>query len=146
MAIRRGGQQTIHDQVILASAGTYETFRQQGFLVSVNLTGKQCHNVGGGNFPDVVVWRPGGDFGRTEIIEEVETCDTVTDQEAVEWARYSQFGTTFYLIVPRECLDKAIEIVARLRIRVDAVEGYYFDHQNRIKFITRQPHQKGARG
>lgn len=145
MAVRRGEQQTVHDQVILASAETYESFRRRGFLVSVNLTGKQCHNIGGGNFPDVVVWRTGGEFGRTEIIEEVETCDTVNDQESKEWARYAAFGVTFYLIVPQECMEQAEEIVTRLGIRVDAIEGYYFDHQQHIKFLVRQPHKHGSR-
>jgi hypothetical protein len=145
MAIRHGQSQTEHDQVILASAETYEKFRRKGFLVSVNLTGKPCHNIGGGNFPDLVVWRTGGENGRTAIIEEVETNETVNDQEAKEWERYSHFGATFYLIVPKDCMDQAEEIVKRLRIGVDAVEGYYFDYHGEVKFVTRQPHQHGER-
>ncbi|MFA6553611.1 MAG: hypothetical protein WCT27_04240 [Patescibacteria group bacterium] len=145
MAIRHGQPLIEHDQVILASAATYEKFRSKGFLVSVNLTGKPVHNIGGSNFPDVIVWRTGGDFGKTEIIEEIETSETVTDQEAKEWDKYSRFGATFYLIVPKDSMDRAEEIVKRLGIKVDAIEGYYFDYHSQVKFITRQPHKHGER-
>ncbi len=142
MAIRRGQSQIEHDQVILASAATYDSFRRRGFYVSVNLTGKQCHNVGGGNFPDLVVWRTGGDYGRTAIIEEVETSETVNELEAKEWERYTHFGASFFLIVPKDFMDRAEEIVSRMNIKVDAIEGYYFDYHGEVKFVTQQPHKK----
>lgn len=130
---KRYASQKEHDTVIMAAAAAYEHWKMAGFKVSVNPDGQQNHNVGGGNFPDVVVWKPDGDFGRTIIIEEVETAETVTDKEANEWARYARFGAHFYLIVPKDRVEAAKDIVKRKKIEVDHFEAYWFEG-DQVKF------------
>lgn len=128
-----------HDEVVLASAKTYEPYKSRGYFVSVNLTGHPCRSVGPNAFPDVVVWQPGGDYGRTKVIEEIETAETVNLKESAEWKRYAKLKTNFILVVPRDCLDKARNIISQRRIRVFDIHGYYYDENGEIKFCSRLP-------
>lgn len=135
MAIRYHTQAE-HDQVIMASALTYEHLKGNGYMVSVNPDGHQNHDVGAGNFPDLVIWKTGGEVGYSLIIEEVETAESVTDHESLEWERYARFGARFFLIVPKEWVDTAKEIIKRRGISVDQVEAYWFEG-GQVKFATR---------
>jgi hypothetical protein len=132
----RGENQLEHDQVIMASALTYERWKEKGYLVSTNPDGHQNHNIGNGIFPDLVVWKPDGEFGQTVIIEEVETADTINDRKAKEWKKLQRWHASFFLIVPRECVILAREVVKRNKVDVDEIEAYWIENEQ-VKFATR---------
>jgi hypothetical protein len=125
-----------HDQVVMASAATYEHLKKAGYLVSVNPNGQQNHDIGGGIFPDVVIWRPGGENGHSLIIEEIETAETIRDKDALEWARYARLGITFYLVVPRQLVEQTRQLLSAHRITVNRLEAYWIEN-GQVKFDTR---------
>lgn len=126
-----------HDQVVLASAATYENLKAKGYIVSVNPDGVQNHDIGGDNYPDVVVWKSdSSDFGHTIIIEEIETSESVNDKEALEWKKFSKVGAQFFLVVPKDLVAQAQELIKRHRISVDQVEAYWMDG-DQVRFDTR---------
>lgn len=123
--------QSEHDRVVQASAETYTKKIAEGFRVSTN-PGSE-HNVYLGSesdprYPDVVVWKPqspGGETGSTQIIEEIETADSVTEAEADQWVDYGRlFSGTFFLIVPRGVERQALAIVQRKKARVSQIYSY----------------------
>ena len=99
---KRFTTQKEHDNVLNATSKAYDEYKDKGHIVSINFTDHPQHDIGNGNFPDLVVWRPGGDFGISEIIEEIETTETINEKSIPKWIRYSKFPSTFYLIVPKE--------------------------------------------
>jgi len=135
MAIRHGSQKE-HDLVIDASAKTYEQYEEKGYVVSINPTGQQNREVFPGLYPDLVVWLPDGKLGRTVIIEEIETEDSVTERESQEWARFSKLRIKFFLVVPKDSATKAAEIIKRRNIRVDRLQCYFLDNYGQVKFAT----------
>ncbi len=99
---KRKYSQKEHDRVIFASLNTYEKYWKQGYIVSINPGEKLCHDIGGGHFPDLVVWTPSGnnegtfEDKNTLIIEEVETEETINEIEAKQWEGYAKFDATFF--------------------------------------------------
>ncbi|XOU94877.1 MAG: hypothetical protein ACNFW9_02300 [Candidatus Kerfeldbacteria bacterium] len=141
MKIRKYSQNE-HDQVIFASLKTYEKYWKKGYIVSINPGNKLCHDVGGGHFPDLVVWKPNGNIdgtfntNNTIIIEEVETNETINDVKAKQWEYYAKTGATFFLIVPRDCYEKTIKIVQGKGINVTMIQYYFFDAKGNVKFSS----------
>lgn len=141
MANRRGEIQSEHDAVVSASARTYAGWTNKGFVVSVNPNGQKNQSVGPSQsprYPDVLVWepnKPGSSSGRAHVIEEIETDDSVTDQEAAQWFDYGSLGVaTFNLVVPVSRKSYALEIIRRKAISgVTRVQGYYV-RNGRIEF------------
>ena len=141
MGRRRTAGQSEHDAVVLASARTYADWKNKGFVVSVNPDGQKNQSIGSDQkprYPDVLVWRPntpGASSGRAHIIEEIETDDSVTEEEAGQWADYGSLGVeTFSLVVPVELRDDALEIIRRRGISgITRVQGYWV-RNGRIEF------------
>ena len=68
-------------------------------------------------YPDIVVVEQPRNVVR--IIAEVETAQTVTEEEAErEWKLFSELCEAFYLYVPAGWSDEAKRICKKLRIRV----------------------------
>jgi len=130
-------RQSEHDRVVEASSNTYGSKLAEGRRVSVN-PGSQ-HNFYMGDekhprYPDVVVWKPryqGASGGNVEIIEEVETAESVTEAEADQWVDYgSFFPGTFFLIVPKGWERRALAIIRQRRARVSQIFSYLLSGQN----------------
>jgi len=137
MKIRGSQVQSEHDKVVRASAGTYHSKVAEGCRVSVNPDGEHNFYLGPENnpiYPDVVVWKPsspGANGGNVEIIEEIETAESVNETEADQWAEYgARFGGTFFLIVPSGSERQALTIIRRRRIRVSQIYTYALSGQN----------------
>ena len=129
--------QSEHDKVVRASANTYGKKIAEGCQVGIN-PGSE-HNVylgGEGNprYPDVVVWRPrspGASSGTAEIIEEIETADSVTEAEADQWVDYGAlFSGRFFLVVPAGWERHALSIVRKKGARVSQIWSYAMSGQN----------------
>jgi len=126
--------QSEHDAVVEASGRTYASWAAKGYGIATNPGGLKNLSVGPSNnlrYPDIVIWRPktpGASTGTATIIEEIETSDSVTDDEANQWVDYASLGiATFNLVVPVSKKADALEIVRRKRIvGITRVQGYYF--------------------
>lgn len=135
MSIRKFSQKE-HDDVIIASLQYYREYWEKGYIVSINPGNKQCHDIGGGLFPDIVVWTPNNKNGVTHIIEEIETSETVNLKKSLDWEKISKKGATFYLVVPKESYNKAEEILKTRDIGVTMLQYYYKDKNDNIIFST----------
>jgi hypothetical protein len=133
--------QSEHDAVVEASGRTYTDWSAKGFGVATNPGPSKNRFVGPADnlrYPDVIVWRPnslGASTGVAKIIEEIETEDSVTGDEADQWADYASLGVeTFNLVVPVSKKTAALEIIRRMKIvGVTRVQGYYFQ-QGQVRF------------
>ena len=139
MAHRLSTSQLEHDTVVRASANTYTELQKKGYKVSVNPGSEKNQFVGSELnpcYPDVVVWLPnaiGSTNGRAEVIEEIETADSVTDKEAVQWKDYGSRGVTFRLVVPKGYETGTIRIINRNSVTVSEL-WYYCREYSQIKF------------
>src|SRR5260370_9594275 len=130
-----------HDAVIEASGRTYADWSARGFGVATKPGSSKNRSVGSADnpqYPDVIVWRPnspGASTGVAKIIEEIETEDSVTSNEADQWADYASLGVeTFNLVVPVSKKTAALEIIRRMKIvGITRVQGYYFQ-QGQVRF------------
>jgi hypothetical protein len=118
-----------HDQVVRASAETYNQLVQQGYKVAINPGSEKNQQVGSGNYPDVIVWRPNPPpnqaSGIAIIIEEIETEDSVTQAEAAQWKQYGQLGVSkFILLVPVSKVRDALNLVQANGVRVSEIWSY----------------------
>ena len=135
MTIRKYTQKE-HDDVIMASLEYYKVYWEKGCIVSFNPGNKQCHDIGGGNFPDIVVWTPNTKNGINHIIEEIETQESINFKKSEEWKKFSNIATTFYLVVPRESYKKTEYILKTRDIGVTMLQYYYIDKDNKIIFSS----------
>jgi hypothetical protein len=128
MGYRSGSSQSDHDRVIQVVAAA-----QGGFATFINPDG--LHNTfveiaGQRVYPDLILCTPG-----TKIIQhliEVETAESVTDDESGQWALYAQGPGQFWLMVPSTSLDSAQEI-CRHRL-ISARFGRWWVGSARIEF------------
>lgn len=79
-------------------------------------------------YPDVCVWKPsfpGSNSGDVSVIEEIETEESVTDNEAEQWKDYASLGIQmFRLIVPKSKVSTAKQIVEKKKIAVTEIWSY----------------------
>jgi len=96
MARRTQSSQSEHDRVIEAWAQIASRRYAKDAQVSTNPGNQRRAQVGlaeDPRFPDVLVWRSDSAAGRdgtAELVAEVETVDSLNDEEASEWAAYGQ--------------------------------------------------------
>lgn len=75
-------------------------------------------------FPDIVVVTKPGQFLR--IIAEVETADSLTDEEALtEWKPFSEAGE-LYLYVPQGSVAQTKKLLRKHRIHVKGIRTWRF--------------------
>jgi hypothetical protein len=121
--------QSEHDQVVRASAATYNQLLQQGYKVGINPGAETNQQVGSGNYPDVIVWKPNPppkqNEGTAVIIEEIETEDSVTANEAAQWKKFGELSVSkFILIVPATKIREALALVQSERVKVSEIWSY----------------------
>lgn len=137
--IREYLRQSEHDRVVLGSSKTYGEMESRGSKVSINPNGEKNRYVGGESnprYPDVIVWKPnfpGSSSGTAEIIEEVETADSMTRSESKQWKDYGSLGIKFILTVPKGYASIAADIVDSEKINVSEI-WYYYSINGNIKF------------
>jgi len=140
MAIRGVQEQSIHDQVVGASASTYTKMEESGYKVSSNPNGYQNQYVGprtNPQYPDVVVWypsEPGSTGGTAHTIEEIETEGSVNEEEASQWAAYAALNVVFRLIVPTQSAPEARRILDNQRLTTVELWTWEKSIDGRINF------------
>lgn len=133
----------IHDQIIRASASTYNTLEldRRGWKIALNTSSQKIQYIGAPPnqiYPEVVVWQPDNPLsttGRAVIIEVVETTNTINMFSLDKWRRLASIGIPFNLVVPaadearvREMLRQAPDITNVI------IQTYYYD-QNQQRYI-----------
>lgn len=140
MGKRNYNSQSEHDRVVIASSKTYGSMEANGSKVSINPDGEKNFWVGNESnprYPDVAVWKPDSPGSNrasaVEVIEEIETEDSVTYAESAQWKDYAGLGIIFRLIVPKDYVNMAVSIINSEGIGVSEIWYYYFENSI-IKF------------
>lgn len=142
MAIRTPQAQSEHDSIVALSAASYgSSAAAKGYGVETNPDGHKNRSVGPdgkARYPDVIVWKPehpGSARGVAEVIEEIETADSVTEEESSQWADYAALNVkVFNLVVPTGKKQAALELIRRNGITgITKVQGYSF-YQGSVQF------------
>jgi hypothetical protein len=108
-------KQREHDFIINSS---FKSWVERGDVNVYQNPGEE-HNfsVAGIYYPDIVVLNKANNL---YLIEQVETSETVTEEEAKEWRNFAGFGVLLNLIVPEEKLEEAKKLskdIANIRIQ-----------------------------
>lgn len=74
-------------------------------------------------YPDVV-FRPSRGENITRLYE-VETVDSVDEEEVIQWKTYDAGPSSFYFVVPENTVDVAKELIRRAEFSIDGF--YYYD-------------------
>lgn len=130
--------QSEHDVVVRASAATYSDLEKQGNKVTTNPNGQQNQKVGEDNYPDVIVWKPSEEnpnSGTAIVIEEIETEESVTESESIQWKKYAELGVSvFRLIVPLSKTQDAYTLIVTKKIKVSEIWSYEIKDDGRVTF------------
>jgi hypothetical protein len=114
MVTRSEEKQREHDLIVNTS---YKTWIDRGDVKAFANPGED-HNfaVAGIYYPDIVVLDKNNNL---YLIEEVETEETVIQEEVEEWKQFSSFGVLLNLIVPEEKREEALKLISGIsNIRV----------------------------
>ena len=136
MAARIEEEQIEHDLVIEAAV---EQFASARYLILAN-PGTEKNVAVGHQYPDIVVTERGST--RVRLVIEVETTDTVGDQELGHWRALAGLGPPLYLLVPYTATLDAERLTAEAGIKCH--HGYYIrDEMGRFKIVLKK--DSGAR-
>jgi hypothetical protein len=130
MAQRTQSSQSEHDRVVEAWAQIASRRFAKDAQVSTNPGNQRRAQLGFADelrFPDVLVWRSDSADGRdgtAELVAEVETVDSLDDEEALEWAAYGRVPAPFHLVVPVGAEEEAIRLVRKKAARVSQLWSY----------------------
>lgn len=114
---RNNTKQTEHDKVVTASAATWQN--KPGRVVHTNPGGDKNFSVNGDNYPDVVVV---DNQNQLLAVEEIETEESVNQNEAEQWEKYSGFGVRLNLVVPESHVSEAQRLTSSISSVI--VQGY----------------------
>jgi hypothetical protein len=132
MAARTAEEQTEHDLVIEA---TVEQFANSAKYVILPNPGTEKNVAVGHQYPDIVVTERGS--AKVRLVVEVETTDTVGDQELNHWRALATLGPPLYLMVPYTATADAERLCAGAGIRCH--HGYYRkDEMGRFKVVLKK--------
>ena len=132
MAARTEEEQTEHDLVIEA---TVEQFANSAKYVILPNPGTEKNVAVGHQYPDIVVTERGS--AKVRLVIEVETTDTVGDQELGHWRALAGLGPPLYLLVPYTATADAERLCGEAGIKCH--HGYYHkDELGRFKVILKK--------
>lgn len=106
MANRNFLRQNEHDVVIQVAANNLDRVRHR---IYTNPNQQKNTHING-HYPDIII-TPINE-NTVEFVIEIETEDSVNNNEATQWRIYSQLGGIFYLLVPLQSKTLA-ELICR---------------------------------
>lgn len=130
MARRTANSQSEHDRVLEAWAQIAVRRFSADAQVGTNpgdLQRVQVGPVDDPRFPDVLVWRADAGEGRdgsAELVAEIETSDSLAENEISEWATYGKLMVPFHLVVPVGSEEHAIWLLKQRSVRVSQLWSY----------------------
>ena len=126
MARRTSPTQGQHDAAVAALAGLWT---KPGQHITTNPAGERNRWVGSSDcFPDVVAWSHQNGRDQAHWIVEVETADSVDDNEAKQWAAYANTGVPLSLAVPSGTGTKAWAVAQRSGVTLNKVFEFSNEH------------------
>lgn len=106
MADRHKDYQSLHDNIIQIAFSNLDKINHD---VYINPGEHKNTNVNG-LYPDIIITNKGE--RNVKFIIEVETQDSINQNEVSQWTDYSKLGGQFYLLVPKNMKDTA-ELLCR---------------------------------
>ena len=106
MANRTLNEQSEHDNVINYA---YSRLNKQTHDVYIN-PGSHKNTSVNGLYPDIIITAKGDKV--VKFIIEVETANSINQNEVTQWRNYIKLGGIFYLLVPKDYRHKA-ELLCR---------------------------------
>lgn len=100
---RSKDEQFLHDWVIRI---IYEKYNRLYSEVNINPRNEKNYDLQG-EYPDAILVNHGQVVG----VIEVETKDTINEENIEQWKKYSELGTKLTLIVPKEDQNKARDLI-----------------------------------
>lgn len=122
MSDRNKDYQSIHDRIIEVA---YEGLDKTNHDVYIN-PGIQKNIQVNNLYPDIIITKKGEK--NVKFIIEVETQDSINQNEVPQWKEYSQLGGSFYLLVPKTMKDTA-ELLCRQN-EIKARFGVYYEENS----------------
>ena len=114
-------EQSYHDRVVADLMHEYKYY-PSGSRVIINPSSEHNKDING-YYPDVVCFDPSTNM--TYVICEVETENSVNEQETQQWFKFAQLHTTFYLFVPDTCYSNALGLIKNHNIKA-IVNPYHY--------------------
>ena len=87
-------------------------------------------------YPDIVVLEKGAGRRTAVNIAEIETADSINEEESKQWDDYFQTGIPFYLYVPSGYSGTAKILLKNNRIVVAGLRTYNYDQFGRISITN----------
>lgn|GEM_PF-931829 len=132
MAARTEEEQTVHDLVIEAAVEQFA--KSAKYLLHAN-PGTEMNVAVGRQYPDIVVTEKGS--SKVKFIIEVETTDTVGDQELPHWRALAGLGPPLYILTPYAATADAERLCTEAGIKCH--QGYYNkDELGRFKIVLKK--------
>ncbi|MBN2466199.1 hypothetical protein JXD38_11315 [candidate division WOR-3 bacterium] len=132
MAARPEEEQTEHDLVIEA---TVAQFGGSAKYTLHSNPGTEKNVAVGHQYPDIIVTERGS--SKVKCVIEVETTDTVGDQELPHWRALSHLGPPLYLLTPYAATADAERLTGEAGIKCH--HGYYHkDELGRFRVVLRK--------
>ena len=132
MAARTEEEQTEHDLVIEAAVEQFANSAK--FRLQAN-PGTEMNVAVGHQYPDIVVTQKGS--SKVRFVIEVETTDTVGDQELNHWRTLAGLGPPLYMITPYAATPDAERLCLTAGIKCH--HGYYHkDEMGRFKIVLKK--------
>jgi len=126
--IRSTTNQGVHDKAVKNIAR--KRFDGVKYDVYTNPGSEKNASVGSETnptYPDIVVLEKG--YGRRTAIAigEIETSDSITDNEADQWREYAATKIPFYLYIPAGNAQKTTDILNKKSIKISGLRTYKYD-------------------
>lgn len=125
MAERHLDYQTIHDSVIQTAYNNLDKVKHDVYINPGNIKNTQVSGL----YPDIIITKK--DEKNVKFIIEVETQDSINQNEVQQWTEYSNIGGQFYLLVPKNMKDTA-ELLCRQNNIKARIGTYYKDNSQII--------------
>lgn len=114
---RSRDEQFLHDWIIEKIKEKYSRLYKE---VHTN-PGKEKRFEFKGHYPDVVFIN----YGQVVLIAEVETQETINEEEAEEWKELSNLGVQLVLVVPKDMRNAAREVCWKKGIAAKIKIGFF---------------------
>lgn len=116
----------MHDRVVARVAKRWKN----SYKVWTN-PGSQKNYSFRGVYPDVIA----KDFNYVSHIAEIETADSVRWSELEQWIEYANLGRPFYLFVPEEKAEEAVDLLLQGRIKSKTRLWIWWEDGRKIKLM-----------
>lgn len=125
MADRHLDYQSIHDSVIQTAYNNLDKVNHDVYINPGTIKNTQVKGL----YPDIIITNK--NEKNVKFIIEVETQDSINQNEVQQWTDYSNLGGQFYLLVPKNMKDTA-ELLCRQNNIKARIGIYYKDNSQMI--------------